>query len=261
MEGDSKRNDNEGEDARARQIVYGDFLEPLRREEEGDLLRLPAPGGEVSLKVAGVYYDYTTDGGFVVVDREFLKKHWQDDRLSALGDLSHGRCAAGTGSQNRSKKFSTPTMVLISNRRSQKTRIEHIRSDVRHHVCAGVHRRRGSSSRAWRRGLSSNILERVHEIARAARPWGSTARESYPPSWERPVIIGVLSVLVGLASGVCLAAILIFVVNKLSFGWTIQYIFAWKGMAAYLLVVVLASLARELAPGQERPRGSRFVRR
>ena len=63
-------------------------------------------------------------------------------------------------------------------------------------------------------------------------------------------ILGVLSVLVGLAAGVSLAAILIFVVNKLSFGWTIQYIFAWKGMAVYLLVVVAASLAASWLPAR-----------
>ena len=152
----------------------------------------------------GVYYDYTTDGGFVVVDREFLKKHWRDDRLSALA-IYLTEDARPEQVRKSLEKVLDPTMVLISNRGLKKTRIEHIRSDVRHHVCAGVHRRRGSSSRRGD-GLSSNILERVHEIG-ALRAMGFNRKGIVSAIMGEAVIIGVLSVLVGLASGVCLAAI------------------------------------------------------
>ena len=215
--------------------------------KKGDLLRLPAPVGEVPVRVAGVYYDYTTDGGFVVVDREFLKKHWGDERLSSLA-IYLEKNARPEDVRKSLENVLDSTMVLISNA-GLKKRVLSIFDQTfaityALEFIAVVVALLGVAT-----GLSSNILERVHEIG-ALRAMGLTRKGIVCSIMGEAAILGVLSVLVGLAAGVSLAAILIFVVNKLSFGWTIQYIFAWKGMAVYLLVVVAASLAASWLPAR-----------
>ena len=215
--------------------------------KKGDLLRLPAPVGEVPVRVAGVYYDYTTDGGFVVVDREFLKKHWGDERLSSLAIYLEKNAQPDDVRKSLENALDS-TMVLISNA-GLKKRVLSIFDQTfaityALEFIAVVVALLGVAT-----GLSSNILERVHEIG-ALRAMGLTRKGIVCSIMGEAAILGVLSVLVGLAAGVSLAAILIFVVNKLSFGWTIQYIFAWKGMAVYLLVVVAASLAASWLPAR-----------
>ena len=214
---------------------------------KGDLLRLPAPGGEVSVRVAGVYYDYTTDGGFVVVDRTFFKKHWGDDRLSALA-IYLSENARSENVRKSLEEVLDPTMVLISNA-GLKKRVSSIFDQTFAITYALEFIVVLVALLGVATGLSSNILERVHEIG-ALRAMGLNRKGIVSAIMGEAAILGVLSVLAGLASGVCLAAILIFVVNKLSFGWTIQYIFAWKGMTAYLLVVILASLAASWLPAR-----------
>ncbi len=245
LEGDSKETLTR---ARTRgEAIITETFSNLYGVKKGDLLRLPAPGGEVSVRIAGVYYDYTTDGGFVVVDRTFFKKHWGDDRLSALA-IYLTQNARPEDVRKSLENALDPTMVLISNA-GLKKRVSSIFDQTFAITYALEFIVVLVALLGVATGLSSNILERVHEIG-ALRAMGLNRRGIVYAMMGEAVILGVLSVLAGLASGVCLAAILIFVVNKLSFGWTIQYIFAWKGMAAYLLVVVLASLAASWLPAR-----------
>ena len=213
----------------------------------GDVLHLPAPGGAVALRLAGVYSDYTTDGGFIVVDRGLLKKHWGDDRLSSLAIyLKEG---ARPGDVRKSlENVLDPTMVIISNSglRKRVLRIFDQTFAITYAlefvaVLVGL---LGVAT-----GLSSNVLERTHEIG-ALRAMGLSRKGVVSVIVGEAAILGALSALAGLAAGAALAAILIFVVNKLSFGWTIPYIFAWREMAGYLLVALLASLAASGLPAR-----------
>ncbi len=245
VDGDSKETLTR---ARTRgEAIITETFSNLYGVKKGDLLHLPAPGGAVAVRVAGVYYDYTTDGGFVVVDRKFLKKHWGDDRLSSLA-IYLTENAQPEDVRKSLEEVLDPTMVLISNA-GLKKRVSSIFDQTFAITYALEFIAVLVALLGVATGLSSNILERVHEIG-ALRAMGLSRKGIVSAIMGEAVIIGVLSVLVGLASGVCLAAILIFVVNKLSFGWTIQYIFAWKGMAVYLLVVVLASLAASWFPAR-----------
>ena len=245
LDGDSKETLTRAR-VRGEAIITETFAN-LYGVKKGDLLRLPAPVGEVPVRVAGVYYDYTTDGGFVVVDREFLKKHWGDERLSSLA-IYLTKNARPDDVRKSLENVLDSTMVLISNA-GLKKRVLSIFDQTfaityALEFIAVVVALLGVAT-----GLSSNILERVHEIG-ALRAMGLTRKGIVCSIMGEAAILGVLSVFTGLAAGVSLAAILIFVVNKLSFGWTIQYIFAWKGMAVYLLVVVAASLAASWLPAR-----------
>ncbi len=245
LEGDSKETLTRAR-MRGEAIVTETFAN-LYGVKKGDVVRLPAHKGEISLRVAGVYYDYTTDGGYVVVDRKFLKKHWGDDRLSSLA-IYLEKNARPEDVRKSLENALDSTMVLISNA-GLKKRVLSIFDQTFAITYALEFIAVLVALLGVATGLSSNILERVHEIG-ALRAMGLNQKGIVSTIMGEAAILGVLSVLVGLASGVSLAAILIFVVNKLSFGWTIQYIFAWKGMAVYLLVVVAASLAASWLPAR-----------
>ena len=47
---------------------------------EGDRLELPTPKGIQSLVIAGVFYDYRTEGGMVIMDRSTFHRYWPEER-------------------------------------------------------------------------------------------------------------------------------------------------------------------------------------
>ena len=47
-------------------------------------MTLHPPGQTVRLRIAGVYYDYTTEGGLAVMDRSLFQKFWRDPWLTSI---------------------------------------------------------------------------------------------------------------------------------------------------------------------------------
>ena len=57
-------------------------------------------------------------------------------------------------------------------------------------------------------------------------------------------LMGVVSFFLGTASGILLAIVLIYVINKQSFGWTFLYKMPpWTGVISFVLIIVAAILA------------------
>ena len=52
--------------------------------KEGAELTLPTPSGPQNLRIAGVFYDYRTDGAAVWMDINLFRKFWQDDHINAV---------------------------------------------------------------------------------------------------------------------------------------------------------------------------------
>jgi hypothetical protein len=51
---------------------------------EGDSVVLHPPGRIAALRIAGVYYDYTTEGGLVVMDHMLFQELWHDPWLNSI---------------------------------------------------------------------------------------------------------------------------------------------------------------------------------
>jgi len=206
----------------------------------GDVVRLPAPGGEVALRVAGVYYDYTTEGGHIVVDRALLRRAWRDERLNSMAvylEPGADRARAARAIEG----LLDPSMVLISNaglrRRVLEVFDQTFAITYALEAIAVLVAVLGVAT-----GLSSNVLERTREIG-ALRALGLTRRGVAAAVMGEAGLLGLLSALLGAGAGAALAAILVFVINKQSFGWTIQFGFPVGAVSAYLGVAVLAALA------------------
>ena len=215
--------------------------------KRGDSVRLPAPGGETALRVAGVYYDYTTEGGHIVVDREMLRRVWGDRRLTSMAVYLAPEADRARVSREMERALD-PSMVLISNAGLRRRVLE-----VFDQTFAITYALEGVAVLVALLGvataLSSNVLERRREIG-VLRSLGLTRRGVAGAVMGEAGLLGLLSALLGGAAGAALAAILIFVINKQSFGWTIRYGLPWAPLAGYLAVAAAAAFAAGAVPAR-----------
>src|SRR5262249_5136709 len=65
-------------------VVVTESFGPHHRVRTGDWIVLPAPAGPVRLRVEGVFYDYSTDAGAVVMDHALYTRLWGDERTESL---------------------------------------------------------------------------------------------------------------------------------------------------------------------------------
>jgi putative ABC transport system permease protein len=215
--------------------------------KRGDAVRLPSPGGETALRIAGVYHDYTTEGGHIVVDRDLLRRVWGDRRLSSMA--VYLRPGADRARVSRElEKLLDPHMVLISNANLRQRVL-----DVFDQTFAITYALEAVAVLVAVLGvataLSSNVLERRREIG-VLRSLGLTRRGVAGAVMGEAGLLGLLSALLGGAAGAALAAILVFVINKQSFGWTIRYGLPWAPLAGYLAVAAAAAFAAGAVPAR-----------
>ena len=215
--------------------------------KKGDVLRLPTPGGAVSIRIAGIYYDYSAEGGRLLVDRALFRRIWKDDRLSSMAIyLKKGtdRVAAW----RRIEGVLDGGMTLISNwglrRRVMDVFDQTFAITYALEAIAVLVAVLGIAM-----GLSSNILERRREVG-ALRALGLTRRGMAAAVMGEAGLLGLLSAALASGAGAGLGAILVFVINKQSFGWTIRFGIPFGTLAVYLFVAVFAAFAAGWLPAR-----------
>ena len=65
-------------------MVISEPLAEAFHLQEGDTFTLPTPSGPQELRIAGVFYDYRTDGPSVWMDISQFRRFWQDTHLNAV---------------------------------------------------------------------------------------------------------------------------------------------------------------------------------
>ena len=218
----------------------------------GGQVRLPTPEGEVSFRVAGVFYDYSTGGGSIVIDSGHFRRLWKDDRLSSMGVyLAEGADPVRAGREIEG--LLEKDMVLISNRALRRRVL-----DIFDQTFAITYALEGIALLVAvlgvATGLSSNVLERRREIG-TLRAAGLTERGVASSVMGEAGLVGALSAALGAAGGLGLAAILIYVINKQSFGWTIRFSLPYFRVAQYLAVTMAAALVSGFFPARAAAKG------
>lgn len=227
-------------------IVSETFAERYRLKE-GDEVTLHPPGQTVRLRIAGVYYDYTTEGGLAVMDRSLFQRLWRDPWLTSIVVyLSPGADPQSVRGDILRRLSSREEFVVFSNR-ELKARILEIFDQTfavtyALEVVALVVAALGILNT-----LMASALERTREIG-VLRSLGFTRGGVQRTILCEAAFMGALANLLGALSGVALSLILIYVINKQSFGWTIRFTFPARLIAEYAVLTLVASLAAGCFP-------------
>jgi putative ABC transport system permease protein len=217
-----------------------------------DTINLATPTGRRDFKIAGVYVDYTTEGGTILVDWQTYRKFWQDDGINGIGiylDKNSGLTATQVQAMLRPQLAPYGDYLIKSNEelREQIFRIFDQTFSVTY-----ILQTIGIIVSALGIFLSLTILvaERRREISILRAVGASRWQVELLVLWEA-AIIGLLGSVLGIAAGLVLAAILSYVINVSFFGWTISWATPWGFLLSLPVAVIAAALVAGYWPARQ----------
>jgi putative ABC transport system permease protein len=211
-------------------------------------LAIAAGEREVQFRVVDTYYDYASERGVILVDRGTLLKYFPDPTPSNLAVYA----APGAQLEKVRKEIEGATagrnVLIFSNRdlRTEAVRIfdrtfaityalEAVAIFVAVMGIAGA--------------LVALVMDRRRELG-LLRFLGAATGQVRKMILVEAGLLGLLANVAGLALGVLLSLILIYVINKQSFGWTIQFHWPVAVLLGALSAVYAATVIAGLYPAR-----------
>ncbi|MCE0485109.1 MAG: FtsX-like permease family protein [Methylacidiphilales bacterium] len=218
----------------------------------GDTISLDTPTGRRDFKIAGVYLDYTTEGGVILVDWQTYKKYWRDDSINGIGiyiDKKSGLTAPQVQAMLRPKLAPYGDYLIKSN---QELREQIFRIFDQTFSVTYILQTIGIIVSALGIFLTLTILvtERRREIS-ILRAVGASRRQIEALVLWEAAIIGLLGSFLGIIAGLVLAVILSFVINVSFFGWTISWATPWSFLLSLPFLVIAAALVAGYGPARQ----------
>jgi len=219
----------------------------------GNQVSISTPVGEKSLSVLGVFYDYATDGGKIVIDRSLYQHWWNDDGVTVFPvyidpgvDLEQARAALLEALAQGSRGTLLPTVLSNGELRREILRIFDRTFTLTYvlEAIAVIIAMLGIINT-----LVTSVVERRRELATLQALGSSKGQITALILWEAGYL-GLLGTAMGLVGGIALAWILIRVINRQSFGWTIQASWPIGLMAEVAVLALIASVLAGLWPAR-----------
>ena len=215
----------------------------------GDTVILPVAGGPRRFPVTGIYRDYSNDRGAVVMDRRLYVRSFGDDTINTVVIfLKAGADREQARRQLESTLGPKYGAFAVSN--------ESIRGEVMRifdQTFLITYALLGVSLVVAVLGivntLAALILERSRELA-LLRVGGMSRGEIRSMILLESAVIAVASTAAGIVMGYALSWILINVINKQSFGWTIEFHAPLTLIAVSLAVTFVAAVAAGFVPAR-----------
>jgi putative ABC transport system permease protein len=214
----------------------------------GDTITLPLGERRVPFRVIDIFYDYGHEAGYIVLDWGTLLRYLPDSAPTNLAvylapgtDLGHTRAAIQRAIANNS-------LMMLSNGeiRRQAIRVFDQTFAITYAVEAiSILVAIGGISGA----LISIVMDRRREFG-VLRYLGSTSAQIRKLILVEAGLIGILANVLGLALGYVLSLVLVYVINKQSFGWTIQFHWPVAVLLSSLTVVYVATVLAGLFPAR-----------
>jgi len=221
----------------------------------GSRLALRTERGEHTFPVAGVYADYGSDQGVVSMSRRTYQRYWDDQAISALGIYATpGADLEALIQDLRARAGARQSVLIRSNRSLRETSLEVFDRTFTITVVL----RLLATLVAFVGVLSALMalqLERAREVA-VLRASGLTGGQVWALVSSQTGVMGLIAGLLAIPLGILLALVLILVINRRSFGWTLQVHLDPMILAQALLLALTAALLAGLYPAWRMARTS-----
>ncbi|WP_255604214.1 FtsX-like permease family protein [Oscillochloris sp. ZM17-4] len=225
----------------------------------GDSLELPTDRGPQQFPIAGVYYDYSSDRGVIRMADATYRAMWDDPAVSSLAlYAADGQDVDGLIAELRQIVAGWPggpqTLTIRSNAALRAGTLEVF--DRTFAITAVLQLL--ATAVAFIGILSALMalqLERARELG-MLRATGLTPGQLWGVVLGQTGLMGLAAGLLATPLGLGLAVVLVYVINKRSFGWTLDLSLSPAVFGQALLVAMLAALLAGVYPAYAMSRTS-----
>jgi putative ABC transport system permease protein len=225
--------------------------EPLARR-----LGLPLRGGSLTLftdrgphefTIAGIYYDYSSSQGAVIMWLEQYRHFWEDDGITAAAlMLTPGTDADQVVERLQQEILPVQSLLIRPNRELRAATLE-----VFDRTFAITGALQVLTTLVAFIGVVSAMLSLQLEKQRQLglmRALGMTVRQLWRLVILETGLMGAVAGVIAMPTGYILSLILVFIINRRSFGWTLQMQVQPDPFIQALLVAIAAALLAGLYP-------------
>ena len=212
-----------------------------------DLIRLPTPSGIREFRIGGIYYDYSTDRGVVLMDRGTLHRHFGQQGTTSLAIYLRDGANPDQVRSEFLQMLPKDSRALVFTNASVRREVIRIFDNTFRitralELIAILVAVLGIVS-----SLLTLIIERKREIG-ILRMIGAGRRQIMKMVLIEAVMIGGISHATGIIVGLLLSLVLIYVINVQSFGWSIQFSLPVAFLVQSTALILLTSLLSGIFP-------------
>jgi putative ABC transport system permease protein len=215
----------------------------------GDRIRLNTPQGEKEFLIAGVFYDYSSDWGMVLLEKKLFQTLWKDETIHSAGIYLKEGVSQESFKEMIRERYSKPYRLFVVSHRELRKEVLKIFDQTFAITYALEFIAIVVAILGIVNSLNALIIERQRDIG-IVRAVGAFQKQIQKTTLIEAGMIGFFSHILGLVCGFLLSVLLIYVINKQSFGWTIQFSIPLWSLVESWLVVMVTSIGAGFIPAR-----------
>jgi putative ABC transport system permease protein len=215
----------------------------------GDRIKLNTPKGERDFPISGVFYDYSTDWGMVLLEKKLFQSLWNDETFHSAGIYLKEGVSQEAFKKTIRERYSKSYRLFVVSHRELRNEVLKIFDQTFSITYALEFIAIIVAILGIINSLNALIIERQRDIG-IIRAVGGFRRQVEKVTLIEAGMIGFFSHILGLLCGFILSILLIYVINKQSFGWTIQFSIPLRSLVESWLIVMITSLGAGLIPAR-----------
>jgi putative ABC transport system permease protein len=215
----------------------------------GDRIKLTTPQGEKEFLIAGVFYDYSSDWGMILLEKKLFRSLWNDETLHSAGIYLKDGVSEKDFKETIRERYSKPYRLFVVSHRELRKEVLKIFDQTFAITYALEFIAIIVAVLGIINSLNALIIDRQRDIG-IIRAVGAFRKQIEKTTLIEAGMIGFFSHVLGLLCGFLLSVLLIYVINKQSFGWTIQFSIPLRSLIESWLVVMFTSIAAGFIPAR-----------
>jgi len=231
-------------------VVVSESFQSKFGKGRGDVIELPTPSGRRPFKILGVYVDYSSDSGSILIDRSLYKKVWRDELVDAFDLWLRPDADEEAVIQKIKEDYGEKYQLFISTHRELREAVVDIMEqsfivNYAVEIVAVV-----VAIFSVINTLLASVLDRTREIG-VIRAIGAKRNQIWKMVVVEAVWIGVLGGILGLFAGTIMSYHHVVYNTKVLTGWTFQYYYPYGVALLSLLASVLLCLLAGYFPAKQ----------
>jgi putative ABC transport system permease protein len=232
----------------ANHVLVNESFASHYRKRVGDTVLLRSPSGTLPFTIEGIFYDYSTDSGLVLLDCLRYADLWKDPKVYSLALYLKNPSEASQMKAQLQQQFGQESRLAIFSNQDLRSEVMRIFDQT----FAITWSLRAIAIAVATIGvfltLTTLISERSREIS-IMRSLGMSGRSILTMVTIEGCFLGFMGWIMGCIGGLGLAWLLAFVINKAYFGWTIQWHLDISIFFSALALALLSSLLAGILSG------------